>query len=134
MMLPIPGSRGIGRVIQGLASRALCIAVPQICGMPCPAGAANAELPFSSPSAVPADRWLEVDLYWFDPTAVEHSAQRFWERYFPRSATISLPLHTRQSATINYAETQIDSERLRRLVLTRTWKRSRVTESPSSLC
>ncbi|KQW44847.1 MULTISPECIES: hypothetical protein [unclassified Roseateles] len=33
--------------------------------------------------AVPADRWLEMDLYWFDPADVDASADRFWARYAP---------------------------------------------------
>ncbi len=37
----------------------------------------------AAPPAVPADRWLEVDLYWFDPTSVERSAESFWTRYAP---------------------------------------------------
>lgn len=35
----------------------------------------------AAPPAVPADRWLEVDLYWFDPADVERSADTFWTRY-----------------------------------------------------
>lgn len=34
-------------------------------------------------AAVPHDRWLEIDLYWFDNKDVEGSANRFWERYQP---------------------------------------------------
>jgi hypothetical protein len=33
--------------------------------------------------AVPNDRWLEIDLYWFEPAAVERSAESFWTRYAP---------------------------------------------------
>ncbi|MFT7723612.1 MAG: hypothetical protein QM788_12430 [Roseateles sp.] len=29
------------------------------------------------------DRWLEMDLYWFDPADVQASADRFWARYAP---------------------------------------------------
>ena len=32
---------------------------------------------------VPADRWLELDLYWFDPNRVDASAEAFWKRYAP---------------------------------------------------
>ena len=35
----------------------------------------------AAPPAVPADRWMEVDLYWFDPADVERSADTFWTRY-----------------------------------------------------
>lgn len=34
-------------------------------------------------AAVPADRWLEMDLYWFNPADVQTSAERFWTRYAP---------------------------------------------------
>jgi hypothetical protein len=37
----------------------------------------------AAPSAVPADRWLEMDLYWFDPTEVERAADAFWTRFAP---------------------------------------------------
>ena len=32
---------------------------------------------------VQADRWLEIDLYWFKPDNLEKSAIAFWERYSP---------------------------------------------------
>lgn len=32
---------------------------------------------------VAVDRWLEMDLYWFDPANVERSADTFWKRYAP---------------------------------------------------
>ena len=38
-----------------------------------PARAASAE--------VPADRWMEIDLYWFDPENIGRSTDTFWERY-----------------------------------------------------
>ncbi len=34
-------------------------------------------------AAPPADRWVEIDLYWFDPANVERSADTFWTRYAP---------------------------------------------------
>lgn len=37
----------------------------------------------AAPPPVPADRWMEVDLYWFDPAAVERSADTFWLRFAP---------------------------------------------------
>ena len=37
----------------------------------------------ATPPTVPADRWMEVDLYWFDPTDVERSADTFWTRFAP---------------------------------------------------
>lgn len=33
--------------------------------------------------APPADRWVEVDLYWFDSADVERSADTLWTRYAP---------------------------------------------------
>jgi len=32
---------------------------------------------------VEADRWLEIDLYWFDKDDLESSVAQFWERYSP---------------------------------------------------
>ena len=37
----------------------------------------------AAPAPVPADRWLEMDLYWFDPADVQASAEKFWARYAP---------------------------------------------------
>lgn len=37
----------------------------------------------AAPTPVPNDRWLEMDLYWFDPAQVERSADAFWTRYAP---------------------------------------------------
>jgi hypothetical protein len=34
-------------------------------------------------TAVDADRWVEVDLYWFDKRDVRRSARAFWERFAP---------------------------------------------------
>jgi hypothetical protein len=32
---------------------------------------------------VKADRWLEIDLYWFDRNDIRSSAERFWQRFAP---------------------------------------------------
>lgn len=32
---------------------------------------------------IKADRWLEIDLYWFDHKDMEKSVNQFWERYSP---------------------------------------------------
>ena len=32
---------------------------------------------------VQADRWLEIDLYWFERTDIQGSAERFWQRFNP---------------------------------------------------
>ncbi len=32
---------------------------------------------------VPADRWLEIDLYWFDRDHIPESVHAFWQRYAP---------------------------------------------------
>jgi hypothetical protein len=37
----------------------------------------------TAPAPVPADRWLEMDLYWFEPADVQASADKFWARYAP---------------------------------------------------
>src|SRR5664279_4042708 len=36
-----------------------------------------------SKTPVSADRWLEIDLYWFDKHNIEKSADIFWSRFFP---------------------------------------------------
>ncbi len=33
--------------------------------------------------AVPGDRWLEIDLYWFQLKDISGSAKEFWDRYLP---------------------------------------------------
>jgi hypothetical protein len=32
---------------------------------------------------VPGDRWMEIDLYWFEPTDIPGSVHRFWDRFRP---------------------------------------------------
>ena len=32
---------------------------------------------------IPADRWLEIDLYWFDKTNMNQSVDTFWNRFAP---------------------------------------------------
>ena len=32
---------------------------------------------------VPGDRWMEIDLYWFEPTDIPGSVDRFWDRFYP---------------------------------------------------
>lgn len=42
------------------------------------------EIPDSDPSArVPGDRWLEIDLYWFDCEHLQDSVDMFWARFAP---------------------------------------------------
>jgi hypothetical protein len=36
-----------------------------------------------SPGPTPTDRWVEIDLYWFDAANPESSAKNFWDRYAP---------------------------------------------------
>ncbi len=36
-----------------------------------------------SVSGVPGDRWMEIDLYWFEPTDIPVSVHRFWDRFYP---------------------------------------------------
>lgn len=38
---------------------------------------------FGAAERVAADRWVEIDLYWFDAEAPERSAAAFWDRYAP---------------------------------------------------
>jgi len=35
------------------------------------------------PGKIMADRWLEIDLYWFNHKDMEKSAVAFWKRYYP---------------------------------------------------
>jgi hypothetical protein len=37
---------------------------------------------------VPGDRWMEIDLYWFDPNDLLHSVTAFWDRFTPLYAGI----------------------------------------------
>jgi hypothetical protein len=32
---------------------------------------------------VPADRWMEIDLFWFNRDNIQGSVDEFWERYYP---------------------------------------------------
>ncbi len=34
-------------------------------------------------TTIDADRWLEIDLYWFNPEALESSTREFWDRFAP---------------------------------------------------
>lgn len=44
--------------------------------------------PSKSLDEVHADRWLEIDLYWFDRDKIEGSAEQFWDRFAPLFAGI----------------------------------------------
>jgi len=37
----------------------------------------------ATPDPVDADRWVEIDLYWFDRSHIQSSAREFWDRYAP---------------------------------------------------
>jgi len=54
---------------------------------PPPARGAAPPPPAAAPLA--ADRWLEIDLYWFDRTNITSSAEAFWERYAPLFAGVT---------------------------------------------
>jgi hypothetical protein len=53
----------------------LFVAIFLLLGLSMPGRAASSD--------VPADRWMEIDLYWFDAANVEGSADKFWKRYAP---------------------------------------------------
>ena len=36
-----------------------------------------------SPEPLKADRWLEIDLYWFEHKDMEKSVNQFWDRFYP---------------------------------------------------
>lgn len=83
MRLSITASRHIDRLMAcvsqamfRLAAAVLALAIPGV------ATAQEADT-LAIGSEVPSDRWLEMDLYWFDPEAVDDSAQQFWDRYAP---------------------------------------------------
>jgi hypothetical protein len=35
------------------------------------------------PRVVPGDRWMEIDLYWFDCNRIQNSVNEFWDRFTP---------------------------------------------------
>jgi hypothetical protein len=37
----------------------------------------------SPPSVVPGDRWMEIDLYWFEQDHIAASVDEFWDRFAP---------------------------------------------------
>lgn len=39
--------------------------------------------PAAVAQGVPGDRWMEIDLYWFEPTDISGSAKSFWDRFYP---------------------------------------------------
>jgi hypothetical protein len=43
----------------------------------------------SLPASVDADRWLEIDMYWFNQQNPAKSAQEFWERFQPLYAGVT---------------------------------------------
>ncbi|HAZ01700.1 MAG TPA: hypothetical protein DCY97_05910 [Marinilabiliales bacterium] len=43
----------------------------------------NVSLLSNAATQVKADRWLEIDLYWFERTDIDKSVQQFWERFYP---------------------------------------------------
>ena len=47
------------------------------------AHAGEGSLSTQEPPSVTADRWLEIDLYWFRQPDLEGSARGFWSRYLP---------------------------------------------------
>ena len=52
------------------------------------AGAAAAGIDPVTPAGVRGDRWLEIDLYWFDRENIGKSAEEFWGRYNPLFAGV----------------------------------------------
>jgi len=51
------------------------------------AQAGPAPRPLSMPG-VETDRWLEIDLYWFDKDDMEGSTNAFWDRYSPLMSNV----------------------------------------------
>lgn len=45
--------------------------------------AATAAFAADTPHAVPGDRWMEIDLYWFQQDHIQASADEFWKRFAP---------------------------------------------------
>lgn len=39
--------------------------------------------PIVNTATVPGDRWMEIDLYWFDRTNLQPSVKEFWDRFAP---------------------------------------------------
>jgi hypothetical protein len=44
--------------------------------------------PADSAHPIPGDRWMEIDLYWFDEKDIEGSVRRFWDRFLPLYAGV----------------------------------------------
>ena len=68
--IPARAASGAERIL------ALCLVALALCGGSGVAQAAEAGRPA-------ADRWIEIDLYWFDRADVARSADAFWTRYAP---------------------------------------------------
>src|SRR3569833_2012888 len=39
-------------------------------------------------ASVPCDRWMEIDLYWFDQWHLQKSVDAFWDRFAPMYAGV----------------------------------------------
>jgi hypothetical protein len=63
-------------------------------GLACFSRAAATDHPPAQPTAaqsvypIPGDRWLEIDLYWFEPKDIAGSVQAFWDRFEPLYAGV----------------------------------------------
>lgn len=51
-------------------------------------GFPSQETPADSAYPIPGDRWMEIDLYWFEEKDIEGSVRRFWDRFLPLYAGV----------------------------------------------
>ena len=61
-----------------LIAQTVCTSVPQ----PPPSQA-------QASAAVPGDRWMEIDLYWFEQDKIAESVRCFWDRFQPLYEQVS---------------------------------------------
>jgi len=68
----------------------LCSSFAQIGAQGAPRKApAVGESTVSQEGNVPGDRWMEIDLYWFEQTDIAGSVDRFWDRFQPLYAGVA---------------------------------------------
>jgi len=80
-----------GRGTARLAGRHLFVLSIVLLGMSisAPLRASTAEnVPAATAASIDADRWLEIDLYWFKQQGMTGSAHEFWDRFQPLFARV----------------------------------------------
>ena len=80
--------RGLRAIIISFAILIVCLSI----GI-CPSESANHNPTAQSEESqsaysIPGDRWLEIDLYWFEQKDIAGSAKTFWDRFQPLFAGV----------------------------------------------